>query len=424
MDSLFIKGPCRLSGEVTISSSKNAALPILAGVLLCKNKVSFDTLPGLRDINTINSLLSEMGVKISKEGNLTHYEAPDNVTTEASYELVKKMRASILVLGPLLSRFKKAKVSLPGGCAIGTRPIDIHLQGLEQMGAQIKVEKGYVEAETSGLVGAKVSLPFPSVGATENLVMAAVFAKGETTIENAAKEPEIVDLCDFLSASFSQLEISGAGTDKIVINGITGENISHTYTVIPDRIEAATFLIAGLITRSNIKVLNCNPTHIESVTKPLEEMGAKLVIGENFIEVQGEESNLVSTDIETAPYPAFPTDVQAQFLSLLTSINEKSVVTESIFENRFMHVPELNRMGADIKLQGRTAIIKGGKPLTGAPVMCTDLRASAALVLAGLTASGETRVQRVYHIDRGYESIDKKFQGLGANIERVNEPME
>ncbi len=423
MDSLFIQGPCKLSGDVTISSSKNAALPILAGVLLCKNKISFDSLPALRDISTIKSLLGEMGVQILDEDHLTHFETPDTIVTEASYELVKKMRASILVLGPLLSRFKKAKVSLPGGCAIGTRPIDIHLQGLEQMGAQIKVEKGYVEAETSGLVGSKISLPFPSVGATENLVMAAVYAKGETIIENAAKEPEIIDLCNFLRACFSQLEISGAGTDKITINGVEGENTSHTYTVIPDRIEAVTFLIAGLITRSNIKVLNCNPSHIEAVTKPLQEMGAKLILGEDFIEVRGEESNLVSADIETAPYPGFPTDVQAQFLSLLTSIHEKSVVTESIFENRFMHVPELSRMGANIKLQGRTAIIKGGSPLTGAPVMCTDLRASAALVLAGLTASGETKVQRVYHIDRGYEQIDKKLQGLGAKIERINEPM-
>ena len=276
MDSLFIKGPCKLSGDVKISSSKNAALPILAGVLLCKNKITFDSLPGLRDINTIKSLLAEMGVKISDEGNLTHFETPDNITTEASYELVKKMRASILVLGPLLARFKKAKVSLPGGCAIGTRPIDIHLQGLEQMGARIKVEKGYVEAETDGLVGAKISLPFPSVGATENLVTAAVFAEGKTTIENAAKEPEIIDLCNFLRASFPNLIITGDGTDTILINGTTEDNTSHTYVVIPDRIEAATFLIAGLITRSNIKVLNCNPSHIEAVTKPLQEMGAKL----------------------------------------------------------------------------------------------------------------------------------------------------
>lgn len=415
MDKLIIKGPNKLSGEVGISAAKNAALPIMAATILFPFDITFSNLPGLRDIGAMTELLESLGVK----NNGQTYNASEVNNLTADYELVRKMRASILVLGPLLARFGEATVSLPGGCAIGSRPVDIHLKGLEAMGAEIEIKSGYVHAKCKKLKGTRHVLSFPSVGATENLMVAAVLAEGETVLENVAKEPEIVDLANFLKAHGVQIE--GEGTQTIKIQGKTVSELkpmNGEYAIIGDRIEAATFIIGALMANSEVKVNNFTPSHLDSVLQVLKNMGANLEIGENFVQVK--ESKLSSSsNIDTAPFPGFPTDVQAQLMALTCVVEGNSVITEHIFENRFMHVPELQRMGADISLKGSSAFIKGVDSLTGAPVMCTDLRASAALVLAGIVANGQTEVLRVYHIDRGYEKIDEKLRALGVNIERV-----
>ncbi len=415
MQKLKIKGPVSLSGEVEISRAKNAYLPILAAILLTDKKVRLKNLPNLRDIKTMMQLLKNLGVQIEEDGDYTVFDASTLNSHEATYELVKTMRASIFVLGPLLTRLNKAKVSLPGGCAIGTRPIDIHLANLEKMGAKIDLRAGYVEANSDGLVGAKLPLKFPSVGATENLMMAAVYAKGTTTIENAAMEPEIDDLANFLNSMGAK--ISGIGTNKIIIEGVD-ELCETDYEAIGDRIEAATYIIAGLMTNSEIKVTRFNPEHLEFVIDKLADMGAKLEVGKDYVKTF--PSKLKGAKIETAPFPGFPTDVQAQMVALCAIVEGNSIIAENIFENRFMHVPELVRLGSKMDQQGSSLFIEGGAKLIGAPVMCTDLRASAALVLAALVSEGETIIDRIYHLERGYENLSDKFQKLGAKIEIIN----
>ncbi len=416
MDKLLINGPGKLSGEVYISKAKNAYLPLLSATILAEKDVVFKEVPKLRDIRTMNKLLSHLGVEITEEGTSFRYSLKDLKSDEAPYELVKTMRASICVLGPMLARFKKGKVSLPGGCAIGSRPIDLHLKNLEKMGAVIELKNGYVEATTSGLKGTHLTLDFPSVGATENLMMAATLAEGETIIDNAALEPEITDLGNFLNSIGAK--ISGLDTKTIKIQGVKSLG-GGEYTAIGDRIEAATYLMAGLMTKSQVRVRGFVPKHIDAVLDKLEEMGAKLERFDDGVEVFPSELN--SVDIDTAPFPGFPTDVQAQMMALATQAKGSSIITEHIFENRFMHVPELSRLGASIKIKGNSAVVKGEQPLKGAPVMCTDLRASAALVMAALCCEGQTDVQRVYHLDRGYEDLDIKLKNLGADIKRVNE---
>lgn len=415
MDKLLIKGPSKLKGSVEISKAKNAYLPIICGVLLTKESIRLQKVPGLRDINTMNSLLSQLGVKIEKAGSDFIYTADDISSQEATYDLVKTMRASITVLGPLLARFNKAKVSLPGGCAIGSRPVNLHLENLKKLGAEINIESGYVEARTTGLKGAHLVLDFPSVGATENLMMAATLAEGTTIIENCALEPEVSDLAYFLKSMGAN--ISGIGTKTITIEGVRELN-GCDYEAIGDRIEAATYVLAGLMTNSEITVNGFNPSHIEFILEKLVAAGANLEIGENFVKTF--PSELKGLNLDTAPYPGFPTDVQAQIIALCTQIPGASIITENIFENRFMHIPELKRLGAKISLKGKSAVIEGGVDLKSAPIMCTDLRASAALVLTALCAEGETEVQRIYHLDRGYEKLDQKFKSLGANITRTN----
>lgn len=416
MDKLIIEGGHKLKGELAISRAKNAYLPILAGTLLSSKPIHLKNLPDLRDIRTIIQVLKNMGVEVSKNGDITTFDASGVKVFEATYELVKTMRASILVLGPLLARFKKARVSLPGGCAIGARPIDIHLKNFEKLGAKIDLQAGYVDASTSGLKGNKLSLSFPSVGATENLMMGAVLAQGTTIIENAALEPEIDDLANFLISMGGK--ISGIGTSTLTIEGVS-ELKETTYEAIGDRIEASTYLMAALMTGSELTLTGINPTHLDSVIVALNDMGAKIECEKEKIRVF--PSTLSPITIETAPFPGLPTDVQAQLIALCTKAQGTSIITENIFENRFMHVPELQRLGAQIELKGNSAIIKGGAQLKGAPVMCTDLRASAALVLAALAAQGESHILRVYHLDRGYEKLDQKLKMVGAKIERAQE---
>lgn len=419
MDKLLISGPCILKGEVAISSAKNATLPILCASILSPHAIKFDSLPELADVKTITKILQSLGVTSSTEKNITTFDASNITSQHADYSLVKTMRASVLVLGPLLARFKTASVSLPGGCAIGARPVDIHLLGMEKLGAKIEIENGYIKASTDGLKGAHIVLPFPSVGATENIMMAAVLAEGTTVLENAAREPEIDDLADFLIAQGAK--ISGHGTSRITIEGIKLSELkplTSPYRVIGDRIEAATFIIAALMTGGDVVVKGFNPVHLSFVLDTLNEMNAKLEIGKDFVHVKPSK-NLKGAQIETAPFPGFPTDVQAQMMALMSIVDGGSVVTESIFENRFMHVPEMARMGTKITLKGSSAFIEGVKELSAAPVMCTDLRASAALVLCSLVANGESEIQRVYHLDRGYEKIDEKLTNLGATIKRV-----
>ena len=416
MDKLLITGPVKLSGEVVISKAKNAYLPLMAACILAEKEVVFKEVPGLRDIGTMNKLLSHLGMEIKEDGRNIHYSLSELKSDEAPYELVKTMRASICVLGPMLGRFKKGKVSLPGGCAIGTRPIDLHLKNLEKMGAHIELKSGYVEATTEGLKGTHLTLDFPSVGATENLMMAATLADGETIIENAALEPEITDLGNFLNSIGAK--ITGLDSKTIKIQGVKSLG-GGEYTAIGDRIEAATYIMAGLMTGSQLKVKGFNPGHIDAVLEKLEAMGANLERFEDGVEVF--PSDLMAVDIDTAPYPGFPTDVQAQMMALATQAKGSSIITEHIFENRFMHVPELIRLGADITIKGNSAIVKGGHSLKGAPVMCTDLRASAALVMAALCSENESEVLRIYHLDRGYENLGTKLKNIGAKIERVND---
>ena len=420
MDKLIIKACPPLNGIVTISGAKNAALPILMSSILADSTCYFDNVPELRDIQTSLSLLSELGANAYRQDGQSVVIDPSSIHNfNASYELVKTMRASILVLGPLLAKFGQANVSLPGGCAIGARPVNLHLQGLEQMGAKIDVDNGYIRASVSGkLRGAHIFMDVVSVGATENLMMAACLAQGETILENAAKEPEIVDLAHCLNAMGAK--VLNAGSDKIIIQGV--ESLSGCrYRVLPDRIETGTFLIAAAVTRGRIRCEKAAPKTLEAVLEKLSKAGAKLTVGDDWIELDMTNRKLSSVDIKTAPHPGFPTDMQAQFVALNCLAEGTSVVTENIFENRFMHVPELQRMGADISLQANSAVCNGKSNLKGAQVMATDLRASASLVIAGLVAEGHTTVDRIYHLDRGYEHIERKLNDLGANIIRVSE---
>lgn len=417
MDKLQIRGGVPLEGEVRVSGSKNATLPILAGALLASEPVVVGNVPHLRDVTTTIELLGRMGVTVTvDERNRIEVDSTTLKECTAPYELVKTMRASILVLGPLVARFGKADVSLPGGCAIGARPVNIHVAGLQAMGADISIEGGYIRARAGRLKGARLVLDTVTVTGTENLMMAATLADGETVIENAAREPEVVDLANFLISMGAK--IKGAGTDKIVVQGVTKLH-GTDYEVLPDRIEGGTYLLAGAITRGHVRLKNTRPDHLDAVLAKLSEAGAKVTTGDNWIEVDMRGKRPKSVDVRTAPYPAFPTDMQAQFAALNTVAEGVGTVIETIFENRFMHMLEMRRLGAEIRLEGNTAIIRGVERLTGAPVMATDLRASASLVLAGLVAEGRTDVERIYHIDRGYEAIEEKLAQLGAQIKRV-----
>lgn len=419
MDKLRIQGNGPLVGDVVISGAKNAALPILAATLLCAEPIRISNVPRLKDVATTLALLRQMGAEAdwSGEHEVVVNAGPVN-SQEASYELVKTMRASILVLGPLAARFGKARVSLPGGCAIGARPVNLHIHGLELMGAKVDVRNGYIEAEVPGgrLKGATIFMDMVSVTGTENLMAAAALADGTTIIENAAREPEVVDLANFLNALGARIE--GAGSDRLVIHGVPALH-GGRYQVLPDRIETGTFLVGAAITGGHIVCRNTSSHLLEAVIAKLEEAGAAITSGDGYIELDMRGRTLKSVNIKTAPHPAFPTDMQAQFMVLNVVAEGSGTVTETIFENRFMHVPELHRMGANIELQGNTAICLPSPPLTGAQVMATDLRASASLVLAGLVATGETVVDRIYHLDRGYEQIEHKLSALGAHIERV-----
>jgi len=417
VDKLQIVGGAPLAGEVRISGAKNAALPILAATLLVDGPVTVGNVPHLQDVTTTNELLGRMGVTVSIDERMrVTVDASSIRQCVAPYELVKTMRASILVLGPLVTRFGQADVSLPGGCAIGARPVNIHVAGLQQLGADIRIENGYIKARAKRLRGARLVLETVTVTGTENLMMAAALADGTTWIENAAREPEVVDLANFLIAMGARIQ--GAGTDTIVVEGVERLH-GGTYEVLPDRIEAGTYLVAGAITRGRVKVRNVRPEHLDAVLQKLREAGATVTAGDNWIEVDTHGARPRSVDIRTAPYPAFPTDMQAQFAALNTVADGVGTITETIFENRFMHMLEMRRLGAEIRLEGNTAIIKGVPRLTAAPVMATDLRASASLVLAGLVADGRTQVERIYHIDRGYECIEEKLKSLGAQIQRL-----
>jgi len=420
LDKLVIKKSPALAGQVRISGAKNAALPLLMTSLLTDEKCRYDNVPALRDINTTVALLKELGADVYREQeNTLAITAGQLDSVTASYELVRTMRASILVLGPLLAKQGKANVSLPGGCAIGARPVNLHLAGLEQMGASIEVDEGYIRASVDGrLKGAHIFMDMVSVGATENLMMAAALADGETVLENAAREPEIVDLANCLNQMGA--DVKGAGTDTIHINGVeTLEGCD--YTVLPDRIETGTFLVAAAVSGGKIRCTHAAPDTLEAVLNKLRQAGAEIDTGDDWITLDMHGKKPKAVTVKTAPHPAFPTDMQAQFVTLNCIAEGAGVVTETIFENRFMHVPELQRMGADISLEGNSAMTKGSSKLKGAPVMATDLRASASLVIAGLIADGETHVNRIYHLDRGYEAIEEKLRGLGANIERVKE---
>ncbi|HOK08112.1 MAG TPA: UDP-N-acetylglucosamine 1-carboxyvinyltransferase [Candidatus Hydrogenedens sp.] len=418
MDKIIIRGNNPLKGKVQIRGAKNAVLPLMAASILAEEPCVLHNVPCLHDVFTMDKLLSQMGLQIEFTGRFMTIVTPNRISPTAPYDLVRKMRASFFVLGPLLARCGKARVSLPGGCAIGTRPVDIHLKGLEQLGAKIRLEEGYVVAE-GRLKGTDIYLDFPSVGATENLIMAAVRAKGITRLFNPAQEPEIVDLANFLNKMGAEIE--GAGTEVIKIKGI--KSLGGTeHNVIPDRIEAGTFLIAGLATFGDVQVDSVIPEYLSTFISKLNELGADVQIGSSYIRVKSPQKPLKAINITTLPYPGFPTDLQAQMMALLTCAEGTSVIKETVFENRFLHVAELIRMGADITLEGNTAIIRGTEKLIGAPVMASDLRASAALVIAGLMAKeGETIISRVYHLDRGYERIEERLASLGADIQRIHE---
>ncbi len=417
LDKLLIQGGARLSGSVAISGAKNAALPILAGTLLASEPVTVRNVPHLKDVTTTLSLLQMMGVQVTVDEQLNvEVDARDVSRREAPYELVKTMRASILVLGPLVARFGEADVSLPGGCAIGARPVNLHVAGLQSMGAEVVVENGFIKARSERLQGAHIVFDTVTVTGTENLLMAAVLADGETVLENAAREPEVADLANFLIGMGADIE--GAGTGTITIQGV--ETLGGTdYSVLPDRIETGTYLVAAAMTGGHIKLTNTSPDILEAVLIKLGEAGARIATGDDWIEIDMQGKRAHSVDIRTAPYPAFPTDMQAQFCALNAVADGIGTITETVFENRFQHVLELQRMGADIQLEGNTAICTGIEKLTAAPVMATDLRASASLVLAGLAADGQTLVDRIYHVDRGYERIEEKLRQLGATIRRV-----
>ncbi len=417
MDRLIISGGCCLNGDIRISGAKNAALPIVIASLLTREPVAISNVPHLRDVTTTMELLGSMGVTLIIDERMgVEVDASTISNFDAPYDLVKTMRASILVLGPLLARYGEAHVSLPGGCAIGSRPINLHIKGLEAMGVTFSMDKGYINAKAERLQGAHIFLDVVSVTGTENLLMAATLADGETVLENAAREPEVVDLANFLISMGAIIE--GAGSDRIVITGV--EKLHGTeYRILPDRIETGTYLVAGAITGGRVKVKDTAPGLLDSVLAKLRDAGAKIEVGDNWIELDMEGRRPQAVDIYTAPYPAFPTDMQAQFTALNAVAEGNGTITENVFENRFMHVQELQRMGAEIRLEGNSAFCTGVDKLTAAPVMATDLRASASLVLAGLVAQGDTVVDRIYHIDRGYECIEEKLQQLGASIRRV-----
>ncbi len=417
MSKLIINGGAPLQGELRASGAKNAVLPILAATLLADAPMTLCNIPHLQDVTTTMELLGRMGVDLVVDERMNIQVDPRTIDSfQAPYELVRTMRASILVLGPLVARFGQAEVSLPGGCAIGSRPVNLHIKGLEAMGAEIKVENGYIRARADRLRGARIVMDLVTVTGTENLLMAATLARGTTIIENAAREPEVVDLADCLNAMGAQ--IGGAGTDTLVIEGV--EQLHGTrYQVLPDRIETGTYLLAGAITGGRVKVKDTRPDNLEAVLLKLEEAGAWVNTGADWIEVDMNGNRPKAVRIRTAPYPAFPTDMQAQFVALNAVAEGVGMITETVFENRFMHVQELRRMGAQIELEGNTAVSIGIPKLTGAPVMATDLRASASLILAALVADGDTVVDRIYHIDRGYDCIEEKLSHLGACIRRT-----
>ncbi len=417
MEKLRIIGGNRLSGSISCSGAKNAALPMLAATILSDQPVTFKNLPYLQDITTMFELLGSMGADITLNENMDFKISTAKLHDfEARYELVKTMRASILVLGSLVARHGFARIALPGGCAIGTRPVDFHLSALEQLGAKIELKNGYIEATAKRLIGCEISFPGISVTGTENIMMAAVLAKGQTILRNVAKEPEVEDLADFLNSMGAS--ISGAGSDEIIINGVTSLNES-VFTIPADRIEAGTYLIAAAVTYGDITINNINSSRMNNILDKLKLSGAEITPYENSIRLAMSENSITPVDISTAPFPGFPTDMQAQFTVLNALSKGTAVVTENVFENRFMHVQELNRMGCNITVKGSNALIKGVSSITGAPVMATDLRASASLILAGLCAEGETIVDRIYHIDRGYERIEEKLSFLGADITRL-----
>jgi len=414
MDEIVITGGSRLRGEVRISGAKNSALPILASTILGGGECVITNVPRVVDVLTMGKLLGILGAQVSHEANRAVIKADVIHSTEAPYDLVKTMRASVLVLGPLLARWGEAKVSLPGGCAIGSRPVNLHLAGLAKLGADISIEHGYITARAKRLKGARIYCDTTTVTGTENLMMAASLAEGTSVIENAAKEPEIVDLAEFLTKRGAR--IAGAGTDVLTIEGVR-ELHGADHEVIPDRIEAGTHLVAGVITDGDVTITHCRPVHLEAVLMKLREAGADIQVEAQTVRIK-RNGRLKGMDVRTLPFPGFPTDMQAQMVALMALTEGTSVVTETVFESRFMHVEELRRMGADIRVEGNRLIVTGRPTLTGAPVMASDLRASAGLILAGLAAEGMTEVQRVYHLDRGYECIEEKLRGVGANIER------
>lgn len=420
MDKLIIQGGNRLNGEVTISGAKNAALPILCASLLAETPLHLASIASLKDIDTTIKLLGMMGVKVERSGSEVTLDASEVTSFEATYEMVKTMRASILVLGPLLARFGTARVSLPGGCAIGSRPVDLHIKGLQAMGAAIHITHGYIQASTlhlpnRRLQGARYYMDVVTVTGTENLMMAAALAEGTTVLENAAKEPEVVDLAEMLIKMGAK--ISGAGTDVVTIVGVE-KLTGTTHNVVCDRIEAGTYMVAAAMTGGDVTLLNVRPNLLDAVIDKLRDAGATVTCGSDTITVKS-DGQLKAVNIRTAPHPAFPTDMQAQFMALNTVATGVSKVTETIFENRFMHVQEMQRLGADISIDGNTALVKGVEYLDGATVMATDLRASASLVLAGLVARGETVIERIYHLDRGYDNLEAKLNALGADVRRV-----
>jgi len=417
VDKLIISGGARLEGEIRISGAKNAVLPILVASLLADDTMTVGNVPHLHDVTTSMELLGRMGVDLVVDERMSIEVDPRTIREfYAPYELVKTMRASILVLGPLLARYGQADVSLPGGCAIGSRPVNLHIKGLQALGADIQVQGGYIKARARRLKGTRLVMDMITVTGTENLMMAACLATGTTVIENAAREPEVVDLANCLNQMGAR--IRGAGTDTIEIEGV--ENLKGTsYNVLPDRIETGTYLVAAAITGGRVKVKNTRPDVMDAVLQTLRESGAEVTCGEDWVELDMGGRRPRAVNVRTAPYPAFPTDMQAQFTALNAVAEGVGTITETVFENRFMHVHEMERMGADIRLEGNTAISRGVERMTGAPVMATDLRASASLVLAGLVADGDTVVDRIYHIDRGYECIEEKLAQLGARIRRI-----
>ncbi len=417
MDKIRVVGGAPLIGRVEVSGAKNAALPAMVASLLTEETIQLENIPYVRDILTTRRLLEEMRVQAEvQENGTTVLKASAGISWEASYKLVKTMRASILVLGPLISRFGRARVSLPGGCAIGSRPVNLHLMGLERLGAKCEIVHGYVEASTSGLRGSYILMDTVTVTGTENLMMAATLAKGETVLDNAACEPEVCDLAGMLRSMGAQIE--GDGTRTIRIQGVE-ELHGCRHRIIPDRIEAGTFAIAAAIANGNVEVANCCPEQLTAVLAQLSETGAEITVGFDSFQVRAGDS-IFSKDVSTSPYPGFPTDMQAQYMALMTQGDKIAIITETIFEKRFMHALELIRMGADIKVEGRRALVRGGRTLSGAQVLASDLRASASLVLAALVAEGETWIDRVYHLDRGYYRIEEKLAQLGANIERIH----